>query len=76
MWLGSYEYEKESKYATCLSRGDIVYDLGSHAGLYTLLAAKHIGPSGRVYAIEPFPNNCANLRHNVRINSFSNVTIE
>ena len=32
---------------------DIVVDVGSNIGLYTLAAARRVGPAGRVYALDP-----------------------
>jgi len=36
----------------CLTEGMKVADIGAGAGFYTILAAKQIGPSGRIYAID------------------------
>ncbi len=55
--------------------GDTVVDVGAHIGLYSLIAAKRVGSSGKVIAIEPDPENCKLLRGNVEINKLTNVTI-
>ena len=54
---------------------DTVVDVGAHIGLYTLIAAKRVGPSGKVIAIEPDPENCNLLKRNVELNRLTNVTI-
>lgn len=58
-----------------LKPGDVVLDLGANAGLYTLLAARAVGPAGHVYAFEPGARALELLRHNVQINGATNVTI-
>jgi FkbM family methyltransferase len=55
--------------------GDTVVDVGAHIGLYSLIAAKRVGPSGKVIAIEPDPENCKLLQRNAEINKLTNVTI-
>jgi FkbM family methyltransferase len=55
--------------------GDTVVDVGAHIGLYTLIAAKKVGPSGKVIAIEPDPDNCNLLKRNIELNRLTNVTI-
>jgi FkbM family methyltransferase len=44
-------------------------------GLYTLLAAKWVGDSGKVYAFEPATQARARLERNVVLNQLRNVTI-
>ena len=42
-----------------LQRGDIVADIGSGGGYYTLRFAREVGPEGHVYAIDVDPENLA-----------------
>jgi FkbM family methyltransferase len=53
--------------------GMTVIDIGAHIGYYSLLFAKCVGPSGRVFAFEPLPGNFALLQKNVRLNNLQNV---
>jgi FkbM family methyltransferase len=53
--------------------GDTVVDVGAHIGLYTIIAAKRVGPTGKVIAIEPDPQNFKILRKNILLNQLSNV---
>jgi FkbM family methyltransferase len=62
-------------FKTVLKPGDVVIDVGANIGYYTTLAAKAVGPSGRVIAIEPFPETFAALRDNVRRNGLTNVEL-
>src|SRR5712664_468997 len=59
-----------------LKQGMTALDIGAHHGLYTLLASKRVGPSGKVIAFEPSPRERKQLVRNVRINFCWNVHIE
>lgn len=48
--------------------GDVFYDVGANIGLYTLLAARRVGATGRVYAFEPHVANVQSLLANVAAN--------
>jgi FkbM family methyltransferase len=58
-----------------LRPGMVFYDLGSNIGLFSLLAARLVGPNGKVYSFEPDPEVAGRLRRNVARNGFLNVTI-
>lgn len=53
--------------------GDIVVDVGAHIGLYTIIASKRVGLSGKVFSIEPDPMNFEILLQNIRVNHLENV---
>jgi FkbM family methyltransferase len=50
-----------------------VLDIGAHHGLYTLLASRKVGPSGRVMAFEPSPREYGILIRHLRLNGCLNV---
>ncbi len=50
--------------------GDAAIDAGAHVGLYTIHLAQAVGPSGHVYAYEPFPANADLLAMSIDENSF------
>jgi len=50
-----------------------VVDVGACWGYYTLLAARLVGPTGIVYALEPEPSNCQLLSTNITSNHYNNV---
>lgn len=54
-----------------LHPGDCVVDVGSHIGLHALVAARIVGSSGRVMAIEPQPANSAKIVANAALNGFA-----
>ena len=51
----------------------IVVDVGAHYGRYTLIAAKRIGPKGKVIAIEADPKNFDMLNKNIKLNKLEHV---
>lgn len=53
--------------------GDIVLDIGAGIGDFTVLASRRIGPSGKVIAIEPNPDDYRLLQDNIKTNRCNNV---
>jgi FkbM family methyltransferase len=51
--------------------GEVFYDIGANIGLYTVMAAQQVGPSGRVYAFEPHGANFARLVDNIDANDLA-----
>ena len=51
---------------------DIIIDIGAHIGVFAIFAAKKAG-KGKVFAIEPFPENYSLLTENVKLNDADNV---
>lgn len=56
-----------------LRPGDVFVDGGAHVGLFTLVAAKIVGPEGKVFAFEPHPETFRRLQRNVELNGLRNV---
>lgn len=54
--------------------GDVVYDVGAHAGFSALMFARLVGTTGHVYAFEPSPSTFGRLRQNVALNAAHGVT--
>ena len=71
--FGVYENGELDLFETLLRPGMTVVDVGANIGLYTALAAKGVGPSGRVLALEPDPESFEFLRRTVALNVFENV---
>jgi FkbM family methyltransferase len=72
---GEGEMAVQATLAERLRPGMIFYDLGANLGLYTLLAARLVTATGKVFSFEPDPKNAANLRRNIQRNGFTNVTV-
>lgn len=70
---GVFEPRTTALIESLLSEGDCFVDVGANIGSFSLSAARKIGPSGRVLAIEPFPDNCADLLENRRLNGLQDV---
>jgi FkbM family methyltransferase len=70
-----YEPVETGLFNTHLRAGDRVLDIGANIGYYTLIAARRVGPQGRVYAFEPDPANFRLLEKNVRANGYANVVL-
>jgi FkbM family methyltransferase len=69
-WVGTFETWKQALIAANLAEGDVFYDLGAHVGFFTVLAAKIVGKTGKVIAVEPMQANFARLADHVRINGY------
>jgi FkbM family methyltransferase len=51
-------------------------DVGANIGYFSCLMAKLAGPSGKVLAIEPEPQNLKLLEQNIGLNHLSNVLVQ
>jgi FkbM family methyltransferase len=54
--------------------GDVVWDVGAHAGMTTYWLALMVGPHGKVYAFEPDDINHEFLLRNIARHGLTNVT--
>ncbi len=73
---GEYEPETTAFFTAYLKPGMVFFDLGAHIGFFTLLAARLVGPSGRVYAFEPMNETRQLLELNIQENDFADrVTV-
>jgi len=55
--------------------GDIFVDVGANIGVYTILASRLVGISGRVYAFEPIQSVFEYLERNISLNKATNVIV-
>ena len=53
--------------------GDVVYDIGSSIGLYTVFLAKAVGEQGQVIAFEPEGQSYDRLQDNLSLNRLTNT---
>jgi FkbM family methyltransferase len=75
-FLGYFEFRETRAALRILRPGDCFVDIGANIGWYTLLAARRVGPSGRVIAFEPSAPVFDHLARHVQLNGFTNVTLE
>ena len=54
--------------------GDVVWDVGAHAGMTAYFLAQMVGPTGKVYAFEPDETNYKFLLRNIEMHQLANVT--
>jgi len=58
-----------------LDAGDVFVDIGANCGLFTVFAARKVGPAGKVVAIEPIPEMVRRLKFNIAANNYTNVAV-
>lgn len=73
MWEGWFEKDERDFVDNYLKPGMNVINIGANAGLYTLIAAKIVGPDGEVHAFEPASTSFDRLKRNVTLNDLKNI---
>ena len=70
-------YEPDLSYflMNILNKGDVFVDVGAHVGFFSMIAAKLVGPEGRVIAFEPEEDNLKTLKNHIDINIASNIEV-
>jgi FkbM family methyltransferase len=58
-----------------LRPGMVFYDLGANIGFFSLLGARLVGVTGKVFSFEPDSEIASRLRRNIDWNGFKNVTV-
>ena len=69
----TYEQHMIRFFRCILRPGMTMVDVGANIGLFALLAAKLVGETGHVYAIEPRGENARLLLYSAQINNFANI---
>ena len=73
MVMGKYEPETTRLMDRVITQGMTVLDVGAHVGYFSLLAAKAVGPEGKVYSFEPEPENFRLLTENATLNGYRQI---
>lgn len=68
--LGSFETKLMKKR---IKRGMVIFDIGANIGYYSLILARFVGETGKVYAFEPDPENYRLLVKNIKTNGYKNI---
>ena len=74
-WLGTHERHVQDALSRVLEPGMRFWDIGTHIGFITLIAAKLVGESGSVTAFEPMPDTRARLKRSIAANHFANINV-
>jgi FkbM family methyltransferase len=72
---GEYEPHLTAVFERYCTPGATVVDVGANLGYYSLLAARLVGPSGQVIALEPNSENCRLLLSSLRRSGLRNVQV-
>jgi FkbM family methyltransferase len=73
LYFDAFEPDTRSFIDVYLRPGDVFLDIGANVGLYTIAAARIVGPAGEVHAFEPCSRTFARLEENVRLNRLRSV---
>lgn len=73
IYIGGFEKIELELTTSYLREGMNVIDVGANIGLYSILAAKLIGKSGRVWAFEPSSETYEHLLNNLSLNSIDSI---
>ena len=73
--LDDWEPYTEELFQNAIKPGSTVLDLGAHHGYFSLLAARHVGKKGKVYAFEPAPENFQVMKKNIELSHLTNVVV-
>jgi FkbM family methyltransferase len=76
VYLGAYERWETGVVRRLLRPGGCFVDVGANVGYFTLLAARLVGPGGKVFAIEPSPYAADRLATATSVNGLANVRLE
>jgi len=73
-WTHQHEQHGETEVScSYLKERMIVFDVGAHYGVYALFFAQKVGPTGKVYAFEPVPENFVCLKEHIALNNVTNI---
>ncbi len=72
---GEYEPEMYRVLTSFLREGSVFIDLGANEGYFTVIASRLVGPSGKVFSIEPQRRLKPIFQRNLELNDVHNVTL-
>jgi FkbM family methyltransferase len=73
--LGNHEPEVQELLQNVIRPGMTYYDAGANVGFFAVIAARLVGPSGRVVCFEPLPQNARQIEYNAGLNGFANIAV-
>jgi len=75
LYKGYFEAKEQVFYRRYLRKGDGFLDAGAHVGLFSVLAGKLVGDSGRVLSFEPDSSSRCLLEENLRMNEINHAEV-
>lgn len=72
---GGWEPVASQVYHQFVKPGYTVYDLGANTGIHSLLFSKLVGKTGKVFAMEPLPENIKEIESIISLNHVENIEI-
>jgi FkbM family methyltransferase len=72
---GTHEIQVQQAIVRSARAGDHVWDVGANIGYLALVAARIVGPTGRVVAIEPDAQCAAAIRTNAALNDLQAIEV-
>lgn len=70
----AYQKPHDVMQALAIRPGEVIADIGSGSGYFTLRLAHHVGPTGRVYGVDISPDMIRHLDARIRDAGIRNVT--
>lgn len=70
---GIYDEFETKTLKKIIKTDDVVFDIGANIGYYTLIFARLVGRSGKVFSFEPESTNFELLKKNAKINGYTNI---
>lgn len=74
-YCDTYEERSIELLKQAIRPGMTFVDVGANIGYFAVMASRMVGPSGKVYAVEPSPKSIALLEKNLALHKASNVTV-
>jgi FkbM family methyltransferase len=68
---GEHERQVQEALRRTVTSGDVVWDVGANIGMLSLVAARMVGPTGHVVALEPDAQSAAAIRANAQANGMT-----
>jgi FkbM family methyltransferase len=72
---GTHEIQVQQALIRSARAGDHVWDVGANIGYLALVAARIVGPGGRVVAVEPDADCAAAIRTNAALNDLATIEV-
>src|SRR5512134_3645495 len=70
----AYQKPHDVMQALAVKEGEVIADIGAGSGYFTLRLARHVGGSGRVYAVDVSPDMIRHLNGRIRDLGVLNVS--